>query len=732
VPWFSLLLILAFPSQPPEPIRIAGTVRDATGLVLPGAAIEVDGTLAALSTEDGSFEIVLTAGSRARILVSLPGFTSREELVTARPGVRLDLVLTVAGIQDRVTVTAPPPGAGVERPFTLEPIQIYRTPGVQADVFRALQALPGVAAPDESAGLFVRGGDVSEVLVSLDDAVIAHPYRYETPTGGFRGAVDPVLLTGLTFSTGGFSARYGNALSGVVDLHGPERPEAPEVTGTFGLAGVSTSIGVPLGRQFGVRGMVNRTLTGLLFSVNGRPRHFDPTPGGWDGSAGFGWNLGRAGRVKGVALAQRDRIGVEIEQDAFVGLLTSSSRHDFAGARWDATIGRWAAAAALGADTYARGTTVGVVGLALTDRVQSWRIDFSRPTAVGQPRQIFWRVGANGAAADTTAAGRVPLNGGDLGGVSGDTRFEVNAGDWFGGTFAEATTTAGAMSVTAGARVDRFGRAHATTVDPRLNVRVALGRLRAVRFATGLYHQAPASSYYDRIRGASSLPPMQALHYVAGYEAGRDTEGFYLRAEGYLKNYRRLPLQDAASGYLADGYGSARGLDLFGQWLSSRLELRAGASWLRARRRWTPVDQRDRYELPALPWAPDFEIPWSLQVVGNLPFPRGIGAGISWRSAAGRPHTPIVDAVRSGDRFVPVFGPLNSERFPRYERLDLSVSRLVPVGPGVAVFFASLDNALGRANFFEYAYTSDYSSRRPVVSASPRSFYIGVTFRRSA
>ena len=117
--------------------------------------------------------------------------------------------------------------------------------------------------------------------------------------------------------------------------------------------------------------------------------------------------------------------------------------------------------------------------------------------------------------------------------MSGDTRFDVNASDWFGGTFAEATTTIGALSATTGARVDRFVRARATTVDPPLNVRVALGRLRALKIsATGLYHQAPASSYYDRVRGVSILPPMQAVHYVACYEAGRETEGFYLRAEG--------------------------------------------------------------------------------------------------------------------------------------------------------------------------------------------------------
>ena len=46
------------------------------------------------------------------------------------------------------------------------------------------------------------------------------------------------------------------------------------------------------------------------------------------------------------------------------------------------------------------------------------------------------------------------------------------------------------------------------------------------------------------------------------------------------------------------------------------------------------------------------------------------------------------------------------------------------------MFFASLDNALGRANFFDYRYAADYSSRRPVASTSQRSLYVGATFRR--
>ena len=307
---------------------------------------------------------------------------------------RLNVVMAISRMQEQITVTPtlPSPEEAVARPFLLQPVQVYRTPGADADVFRALQTLPGVSAPDDGAGLFVRGGDVSEVLVSLDDAVIAHPYRYETPTGGFRGTVDPLLISGLSFSTGGFSARYGNALSGVLDLRGLERPEARQTTATFGLAGVSASIAAPVGDRFGVRGAFNRTLTRLLFAVNGSPRPFDPPPEGWDGSAGFAWNLGRAGRLKGFSLMQRDRVGVGIEQDAFTGLLQSSTTHRFVGTRWDGPLGGWAASASFGRDDYRRRTNVGILDRTVTDRVASWRIDLSPPPASA----VEWRVGANG------------------------------------------------------------------------------------------------------------------------------------------------------------------------------------------------------------------------------------------------------------------------------------------------------------------------------------------------
>ena len=72
--------------------------------------------------------------------------------------------------------------------------------------------------------MFVRGGDVSETKVLLNNTVMLSPYNYQTPAGNYTLTVNPFLLDGIFFSSGGFGARYGNILSGVADLRTAGRP----------------------------------------------------------------------------------------------------------------------------------------------------------------------------------------------------------------------------------------------------------------------------------------------------------------------------------------------------------------------------------------------------------------------------------------------------------------------------------------------------------------------------
>jgi hypothetical protein len=223
---------------------------------------------------------------------------------------------------------------------------------------------------------------------------------------------------------------------------------------------------------------------------------------------------------------------------------------------------------------------------------------------------------------------------------------------------------------------------------------------------------------------------MTAHHYIAGYEVGRTDGEAFFRTEAYVKQYDNLPLE-SDRGFSSDGYGHAHGVDVFARRVWHFIDVRASASFVSARRRWTPADQRDRYPLPDGTWPPDFAVPFTWQAVINAPVSRSAAVGFGWRTAAGHPFTPVAGAISTHGGYEPIWGPINSGRLPRYSRLDLSVSKMQSFGPRVrAVFFASFDNATNRANVLDYAYSPDYSTRRPIRGASPRTFYIGCSITR--
>ena len=97
------------------------------------------------------------------------------------------------------------------------PIQeIERHPrGVETDIFRSLQYLPGVqAVGDVSARYYVRGGASNQNLVLLDGVPIYNPFH----ALGIFSIIDPEIINSMEFFKSGFPAEDGGRLSSVLKV----------------------------------------------------------------------------------------------------------------------------------------------------------------------------------------------------------------------------------------------------------------------------------------------------------------------------------------------------------------------------------------------------------------------------------------------------------------------------------------------------------------------------------
>lgn len=122
----------------------------------------------------------------------------------------------------------------------LKPLDIVTTAGALGDITGALNAPPGTTRVGETGQLFVRGGAASETKQYLDGLLVQTPYGGAVPNVAARGRFSPFLFKGMVFSTGGYSAEYGQALSAVVALNSTDL--TPETQTGISLMSVGGSL----------------------------------------------------------------------------------------------------------------------------------------------------------------------------------------------------------------------------------------------------------------------------------------------------------------------------------------------------------------------------------------------------------------------------------------------------------------------------------------------------------
>jgi vitamin B12 transporter len=115
----------------------------------------------------------------------------------------------------------------------LSALDIYTTGGANADITGAVKTLPGAQQVGEQEGLFVRGGAGYETKQMIDGMVVNNPFFSGAPDIATRGRFSPSLFKGNVFSTGGYSALYGQALSSVLLLESIDLPNRSEASASL-------------------------------------------------------------------------------------------------------------------------------------------------------------------------------------------------------------------------------------------------------------------------------------------------------------------------------------------------------------------------------------------------------------------------------------------------------------------------------------------------------------------
>jgi hypothetical protein len=188
-----------------------------------------------------------------------------------------------------------------------EQIQSVVSP-IEADVFRAVLTLPGVAPiSDFSSGLYVRGGSPDQNLILLDDIDVYNPNHF----GGVFSTFNSDAVESVDLIKGGYPAKYGGRMSSVLDVTNRQGNRNYH-QGVARLSAISSSATLEgplhiLGQNGSYMGSLRRTYLELVKQI------YDELPDYYfyDGHAKINWDASPRDKVSASAYFGRDKLSFD-------------------------------------------------------------------------------------------------------------------------------------------------------------------------------------------------------------------------------------------------------------------------------------------------------------------------------------------------------------------------------------------------------------------------------------
>ncbi len=266
------LIIKSIPDARRERIekkRISGVVYDVTsGERLPYASIYIwDNNQFLPATVDGTFTASVNNIPQSYFQVKYLGYQSFDSIVDVTQ--INDVLLFGLKQQAQNITTINVEGDNLEMlrntneagHFTFNPRRFTDLPNYgETDIFRALQFLPGISAQENSSQLNIRGSSADQNLVKFDGFTL---YNLDHFFGVFS-AINPNVIKDIQVYKGGFDARYGERVSGIVDITGKTGNKSKtEIYGGINLISGNLTAEIPLSKKLTLVAAARRAYSDL-------------------------------------------------------------------------------------------------------------------------------------------------------------------------------------------------------------------------------------------------------------------------------------------------------------------------------------------------------------------------------------------------------------------------------------------------------------------------------------
>lgn len=697
--YLNLILFTCMPALLMAQHKITGKVTDARKRPLPGVNIYIKGTYdGASSGADGAFTFSTTAKGDQVLVASLVGYQPMEQKVNIQESVQLNLVLKeVISELKVVTISAGSFEASDEKKNTvLKPLDIVTTAGAGADIVNALKTLPGTQQTNDREGLFVRGGTGYETQAYIDGLLVRNPFFTSLPDNPGRGRFSPFLFKGTTFSSGGYSAQYGQALSSALILESEDLPQRSSYSLGASVIGASAGLDELTRDKKGSYGIeADYTNLGPYFKTI-KPRQ-QPSiyPEILGTSANFRRKTSSTGMIKFYGYGNWSKSGFRKNSLEYPGdqeqfdvrnqnIYTNLTYRESLGHGWRIHTGL---SFSTNHDRIDNDTLKKTISTKIDSRssLSQARVMLSK----GMGRFSMLRFGGEYQYAEERSSFNQYRNGYvdnyTAAFAEGDIYFTPSFVGRFGG------------------RVEHTSILDKVNFAPRVSLAYKLDNYSQFSLAYGDFYQKPEPQF---LRFTPDLGYMKATHYIASFQ--RVAGDYTLRIEAFYKKYRNLIkiTPDTSN----NGTGYAKGIELFWR---DRKSIKNADYWIS----YSFLDTKRNYLYYPFEVQPDFAARHTLSVVYKHYIPKiTTNIGVTYSFASGRPYyNPNLPE-----------GRFMSEKTIDYNSLGISASYLTTIGKAFTVFVISASNVFNIKQVYGYRYSGDKQRREEITPVVPRFLFIGM------